>query len=92
MASADEAIYRRYFELVRRFEALTGIGGVLNTSFNLHGEPVVCTPDAALSTFARSGLQHLALGDCLLTTSDAGPAEEQRERTQSDDLLDKRAW
>jgi carbamoyltransferase len=55
-----------YYELLKRFEALTGIGGVLNTSFNLHGEPIVCSPDDALSTFRRSGLRYLALGNFLL--------------------------
>ena len=87
----DEATNPRYFELIKRFEALTGIGGVLNTSFNLHGEPIVCTPEDALSTFARSGLQHLALGDWLLTKTDSQPVEEERERTRSDELLGKRA-
>jgi carbamoyltransferase len=56
-----------YHHLVRVFEGLTGIGGVLNTSFNLHGEPVVCTPLDAVSTFLRSGLSRLALGPFLLT-------------------------
>lgn len=56
-----------YYEIIREFEGLTGIGAVLNTSFNIHGEPIVCSPDDALSTFFRSGLQYLALGDYLLS-------------------------
>ena len=46
---------------------LTGVGCVLNTSFNLHGEPIVATPADAISTFQRSGLGHLALGGYLVS-------------------------
>ena len=62
-----------YYEVLKQFEARTGIGGVLNTSFNLHGEPVVCSPEDALATFSRSGLRHLALGNFLLSK----PGDEQ---------------
>lgn len=55
-----------YYEVLKQFEARTGIGGVLNTSFNLHGEPIVCSPDDALHTFNRSGLRYLVLGRFLL--------------------------
>jgi len=40
---------------------------LLNTSFNLRGEPIVTTPEDALSTFERSGLDLLVLGDVLVT-------------------------
>jgi carbamoyltransferase len=46
---------------------MTGEGIVLNTSFNLHGEPIVCTPEDALRVFDVSGLEHLALENILLT-------------------------
>jgi len=42
------------------------VGAVLNTSFNLHGYPIVGTPDLALWTFKNSGLEYLAIGDYLL--------------------------
>jgi carbamoyltransferase len=58
----DEAWNPEYHRVIREFERRTGIGAVLNTSFNLHGEPLVCSPDDALDTFERSGLPHLALG------------------------------
>ena len=51
-----------YHAVIREFEGRTGIGAVLNTSFNLHGEPIVCSADDAVDTFERSGLPHLALG------------------------------
>jgi carbamoyltransferase len=51
-----------YHRVVTEFERRTGTGAVLNTSFNLHGEPIVCSADDALDTFEASGLPHLALG------------------------------
>jgi carbamoyltransferase len=56
----------RFHRLLVEFERLTGIGGVLNTSFNLHGYPIVSTPTDALEVFDHSGLTHLALGDWLV--------------------------
>jgi carbamoyltransferase len=57
----------RYYRLIERFSELRGKSGILNTSFNLHGEPVVCSPKDALSTFRRSGLDYLAIGNYLVT-------------------------
>jgi carbamoyltransferase len=51
----------RYHTLLKEFERLTGIGAVLNTSFNLHGSPIVSRPEDALEVFDRSGLTHLAM-------------------------------
>lgn len=56
-----------YHALIKEFENLTGIGGILNTSFNLHGEPNVEKPEDALRTFELSGLPHLAIGNYLLS-------------------------
>jgi carbamoyltransferase len=53
--------------VIREFERRTGIGAVLNTSFNLHGEPLVCSADDAIDTFERSGLPHLALGRFIIS-------------------------
>ena len=63
----DEAWNPEYHRVIREFERRTGIGAVLNTSFNLHGEPLVCSPDDAIETFERSGLPHLALGRFLIS-------------------------
>jgi carbamoyltransferase len=57
----DEAWNPGYYRVIREFERRTGIGGVLNTSYNLHGEPLVCSAEDAVDTFERSGLPHLAL-------------------------------
>jgi carbamoyltransferase len=56
-----------YYNIIKSFEEITGIGALLNTSFNLHGEPIVCTPEDALSTLERSGLKHLVLGNYLIS-------------------------
>ncbi|WP_017302743.1 carbamoyltransferase C-terminal domain-containing protein [Spirulina subsalsa] len=55
-----------YYELISEFKKLTGIGAVLNTSFNLHGEPNVCSPRDAIHTMDNSGLRYLAIGHYLL--------------------------
>jgi carbamoyltransferase len=54
-----------YRALIRAFKRRTGIGAILNTSFNLHGFPIVGTPHVAVDTLMRSGLDALALGPYL---------------------------
>ena len=49
------------------FEKITGVGALMNTSFNIHGEPIVGTPDDAISTFKRCGLNHLYIGEHLIS-------------------------
>ncbi len=62
-----QTVYRdtnpRYHELIRRFGEATGVPVVLNTSFNLKGEPIVTTPDNALNTFFASEMDTLVLGN-----------------------------
>jgi carbamoyltransferase len=56
-----------YHELIYEFKKLTGIGGLLNTSFNLHGEPNVQTPEDALRTLKLSGLKHVLFDTVLVS-------------------------
>jgi carbamoyltransferase len=56
--------------LLERYEARTGCGVLVNTSFNVRGEPVVCTPDDAYRCFMNTGMDVLALGRCLLLKRD----------------------
>jgi len=56
-----------YYALISEFKKITGIGGILNTSFNLHGEPNVENPTDALRTLEDSGLKYLALGNFLIS-------------------------
>jgi carbamoyltransferase len=55
-----------YHRLIREFARRRNIGAVLNTSFNLHGAPIVGSPTAALDVFERSGLRWLAIGNFLV--------------------------
>ena len=55
-----------YFDLIEEFGRLTGVPVVLNTSFNLNGEAIVCSPQDALRTFFSSGLDALVMGHCLV--------------------------
>ncbi len=59
-----------YYNLIGKFEKLTGIGGVLNTSFNLHGYPVVRSPKDALEVLEKSKLKYLAIGNFLVTKNE----------------------
>lgn len=63
----DEVANPEYAQLIREFERLTGESVILNTSFNLHGYPLVYTPADALSVFDHSGLNYLAIGNYLLS-------------------------
>ena len=56
----------RYDELLKKFEARTGLPVLLNTSLHRRGEPMVCSPDDALNMFFGSDLQILAAGDFLV--------------------------
>ena len=56
-----------YYRLIKTYERLTGIGAMVNTSLNLHGEPLVSTPADALRLLEISGLGHLALGNLLIS-------------------------
>jgi carbamoyltransferase len=58
---------KEYYTLISEFKSLTGIGGVLNTSFNLHGEPNVESPKDALRTLENSGLKYLAIENYLIS-------------------------
>lgn len=55
-----------YHELIRKFEALTGVPIVLNTSFNVQGQPIVMTPSDAVRTFFTCGLQECIIGSFIL--------------------------
>jgi carbamoyltransferase len=56
----------RYWTLIHEFEKLTRTPVILNTSFNLRGEPIVCTPRDAIRTFYSSGLDFLVMGDFMI--------------------------
>jgi carbamoyltransferase len=55
-----------YHRLISYFKDITGTGVILNTSFNLHGFPIVCSPGDAIDVFHHSGLKYLAIGNFLV--------------------------
>ena len=55
-----------YYDLIEEFAKITGIGAVLNTSFNLHGLPIVCNPQQAVQVFENSDLDGMVIGDYLI--------------------------
>jgi carbamoyltransferase len=59
----------RYYRLIHAFGQATGVPVLLNTSFNLKGEPIVNRPEEALRTFSLSGMDALVLGDCVVEKS-----------------------
>ena len=72
----------RYHALLERFKALTGCPVVVNTSFNVRGEPIVCTPEDAFRCFMGTDIDVLAVGNCLLRKEDQDPSLATRyERT-----------
>lgn len=57
----------KYYKIIKEFKNLTGIGGILNTSFNLHGRPMVLGPKEAMYAFEHSGLKYLAMENFLIS-------------------------
>ena len=62
----DKNINSRFYTLINEFKKITGVPVVINTSFNLNGEPIVYTPSDALRTFFTSGLDILVVGDYIV--------------------------
>jgi carbamoyltransferase len=76
----------RFHALLSRFKAVTGCPVLVNTSFNVRGEPIVCTPEDAFRCFMGTEMDALAIGNCLLWKEQQDPArrEDYREQFQAD--------
>jgi carbamoyltransferase len=55
-----------FHRILTEYEKLTGIPTLINTSFNMHEEPIVCSPDDAIRAFLQGNLDYLAIGTCLV--------------------------
>jgi carbamoyltransferase len=64
----------RFHKLIERFKAKTGCPVLVNTSFNVRGEPIVCTPEDAFRCFMGSEIEFLVVGNCLLRKADQDSA------------------
>ncbi len=61
----------RYYRVLKAFERRTGVPVLINTSFNVRGEPIVCSAEDAYRCFLSTGIDALVMGNCLLTTKPA---------------------
>ena len=68
--SVSQETNPRYWELIHQFKEQTGYGVIVNTSFNVRGEPIVCTPDDAYRCFMRTEMDFLVVGNYVLDKKD----------------------
>ncbi|TDC25574.1 carbamoyltransferase [Streptomyces sp. 8K308] len=71
----------RLWRLIGEFGRITGVPVLLNTSFNLRGQPIICDPDVALETFVRSRMDHLVMGNYLLSRPGAAMRDQKPDVT-----------
>lgn len=69
----------RYYRLLKAFEAKTGCGLVVNTSFNVRSEPIVCSPEDAYRCFMRTAIDVLVLENCILYKDQQRPLQEDAD-------------
>jgi len=68
-----------FYAVVKAFESLTGCAVVVNTSFNVRGEPIVCSPKDAYACFMRTEIDLLVMEDCLLWKSEQPQFSDQED-------------
>lgn len=68
---------KKYWELIEAFKGLTGCGVMINTSFNVRGEPIVCTPEDAYRCFMNTEIDYLVIGNLLFAKVDQPPLPKQ---------------
>lgn len=76
-----------FYQVIREFYQLTGCPVVINTSFNVRGEPMVCTPQDAYRCFMSTGMDYMVLGSCLLDKSKQ-PRQNKYKKSKIDFGLD----
>ena len=74
--SVSQKTNPRYWQLIREFKKQTGYGVIVNTSFNVRGEPIVCTPDEAYRCFMRTEMDFLVLGNYVLDKKEQPPMSD----------------
>ena len=75
--TVDKANNPRFHDIIKAFEERTGYGVIINTSFNVRGEPIVCTPEDAYRCFMRTEMDYLVLGPYLLDKKQQPPWQEK---------------
>jgi len=66
-----------FYKILSAYHRLTGIPSLINTSFNIHGEPIVCTPEDALRSFEGGNLDYLAMGNWLIANPNLRPSDRK---------------
>ena len=79
LQTVDEERHGRYWRLMKEFKRQTGCGVIINTSFNIRGEPIVCTPDDAYRCFMASDMDVLVLENCVLRRTEQ-PRQDESAR------------
>jgi len=74
--TVDEERHGRYYRLMKEFKRQTGCGVIVNTSFNIRGEPIVCTPADAYRCFMASDMDILVLENCFLRKKEQPKQDE----------------
>ena len=77
----------RFWKLIRMFQQKTGYGLIINTSFNVRGEPIVCTPEDAYRCFMRTEMDYLVMGD-LFYDKKVQPEWEEKDNWKEEFALD----
>jgi len=81
--TVSEETNPEYYALIRAFEAITGCPVLVNTSFNVRGEPIVCTPLEAYRCFMRTNIDYLVLGPFLVAKSAQPQGSARAEEAQA---------
>lgn len=84
--TVDKKTAPRYWKLINAFKKLTGYGILVNTSFNVRGEPIVCTPEDAYLCFMRTEMDFLVCGNWLLHKNEQPPLSEKEDWRQKHKL------
>ncbi len=77
--TVDRDSHPLFYDLINAFYKKTDCPVIINTSFNVRGEPIVCTPDEAYRCFMRTEMDYLVLGNCVLAKKEQKPLEQDSE-------------
>ena len=72
--TVTENTNKYYFDLITKFKEKTGCPVIINTSFNVRGEPIVNTPTDAFNCFMGTELDYLVIGNCILSKNEQDPS------------------
>ena len=77
--TVHERTNKLYYDVIKKFEENYGCGVIINTSFNVRGEPIVCTPEDAFRCFMRTQIDYLVMGNYILDKKDQKELKEDKD-------------